>query len=70
MAGIAADVFEQDLDAFLDEAEAFGVDGPDLPAVDVAVHGPQGGDGGQGLSDGQATDVPGVPDLVGLAGVF
>ena len=70
MAGVSADVFEQYLHPFLYEAEPFGECGPYLAAVDIPVYGAQRGDIRQFFRYGHGAYIPGVPYLVGLAGVF
>mgnify|MGYP005790055129 CR=1 FL=1 len=64
VAGIASDVGHQHAHPLAVETEEFGIDPPHDAAVDVAVDGPQGFEGGDLVGYLDRTDVSGVPDLV------
>ena len=64
MAGIAADVGHVDVDILDMEGQALGVLHPYDVVVDVAMHGPQGLEVGQGLGRLDAADVARMPQLI------
>ena len=66
MSRVAADVGHVDVDVFHVKEEVFGVLHPNDLAVDVAVHGAQRLEVGQGLGCLNAADVAGMPQLVNV----
>ena len=64
VAGIATDVGHVDIDILDMEKQVLGILHPHDMVVDVAMHGPQGLEVGQGLGRLDAADVARMPQLI------
>ena len=69
-AGVAANVLDEDIDALTGEAVFLGETVAQVAAVDVAIDGTEGRNGGEFVGDFHGADVASVPDFIALGKIL